>query len=189
MNAPQKPLASPLAEAKLMTDDEYYPHLLPKNIRPAVWRMKDVRPKLAELLKDPLKRADRRFLSLVNEDTPADNAGVLPGLFCGIQGINPGEHILPHRHNSFALYHIIAGSGYSVVEGTRIDWELGDTFLCPPWAFHEHINNGSEVAVQYVIQDMVARAYERNLMWEEPAGHFGHMVQGAFRPHNPDYDK
>ena len=190
MNAPLKPdVASPLAEAKLMTDDEYYPSLMPRNIRPAVWRLKDLEPKLEALLRDPLKRADRRFLSLVNGDTPAENPGVLPGLFCGIQGINPGEHILPHRHNSFALYHIMKGKGYSVVEGERIDWSQGDTFLCPPWAYHEHINDGTEVAIQYVIQDMVARAYERNLMWEEPKGHFGHMVQGGFRPHNPEYDK
>jgi gentisate 1,2-dioxygenase len=114
---------------------------------------------------------------------------VLPGLFCGIQGINPGEHILPHRHNSFALYHIMKGKGYSVVEGSRIDWSQGDTFLCPPWAYREHFNDGTEIAIQYVIQDMVARAYERNLMWEEPKGNFGHMVQGSFRPHNPEYDK
>jgi gentisate 1,2-dioxygenase len=120
------------AEAKLMTDDEYYPSLLPKNIRPAIWRLAELEPKLEALLKDPLKRADRRFLSLVNGDTPADNPGVLPGLFCGIQGINPGEHILPHRHNSFALYHIMKGKGYSVVEGSRIDWSQGDTSSARP---------------------------------------------------------
>lgn len=193
MNAPEKNAttgAAPerdgerMAEARLLSDDEYYPALNPRNIRPAKWAWKDVEPRLAALMRDPLKRADRRFVSLVNGDTPADNPGALPGIFIGIQGINPGEHIKPHRHNSFAIYHIVRGRGYSVVEGERIDWTQGDTFVCPAWAYHEHFNDGAEPAIQYVIQDMVGRAYERNLMWEEPQGHFGHMVKGGFRPHD-----
>ena len=186
MNAPDKPAArAPMADAVLMTDDEYYPALNPVNVRPAKWSWADVHPKLQKLMEDPLKRADRRFLALVNGDTPADNPGALPGIFIGIQGINPGEHIKPHRHNSFAIYHIMTGKGHSLVEGHRIEWQRGDTFVCPAWAYHEHFNDGTEEAIQYVIQDMVGRAYERNLMWEEPEGHFGHMVKGGFRPHDP----
>lgn len=202
MNAPEKkPLPegnrtaaapgsedSPLAEARWMTDDEYYPALLPKNVRPTVWKFSQMKPKIDELVADPLKRADRRFLALVNGDTGTENPGALPGIFLGIQAFKPGEHILPHRHNSFAIYHIMQGTGYSILEGERIDWEAGDTFACPAWAMHEHINNGTELAIQYVVQDMVGRAYERNLMWEEPVGHFGHMVKGGFRPHNPELD-
>ncbi len=177
---------APLAEALMMTDDEYYHVLMPKNVRPTIWKFKAMQPKIDALVADPLKRADRRFLSLVNGDTPKDNPGALPGIFLGIQAFKPGEHIQPHRHNSFAIYHIMQGTGYSVLEGERIDWEQGDTFVCPAWAMHEHFNTGTELAIQYVVQDMVGRAYERNLMWEEPVGHFGHMVQGGFRPHNPE---
>ena len=198
MNAPKsidtqqaEPLAesgreAPLAEALMMTDDEYYHVLMPKNVRPTAWRFKAMQPKIDALLADPLKRADRRFLSLVNGDTAKDNPGALPGIFLGIQAFKPGEHIMPHRHNSFAIYHIMQGKGYSIVEGEKIAWERGDTFVCPAWAMHEHFNDGEEIAIQYVVQDMVGRAYERNLMWEEPVGHFGHMVKGGFRPHNPE---
>jgi len=168
--------------AKLMTDDEYYPFLVKKNIRPALWRWADVRPKLEELAKDKLRRADRRFLALVNEDT-GEAGGVLPSIFLGIQIINPGEHIVPHRHNSYALYHIIQGEGYSIVSEHRFDWSRGDTFACSPWASHEHVNTGTEAAIQYVIQDMPARAMERNLMWEEPIGRMFHMVEGNL-PHS-----
>ena len=167
--------------AQLMTDDEYYPFLVKKNIRPAIWRWADARPKLEELSKDKLRRADRRFLSLVNSDT-GEAGGVLPSLFLGLQIINPGEHIVPHRHNSYALYHIIEGEGYSIVGEHRFDWSRGDTFACSPWASHEHVNIGTEQAVQYVIQDMPARAMERNLMWEEPIGKMFHMVEGNL-PH------
>jgi gentisate 1,2-dioxygenase len=167
--------------AQMMTDDEYYPFLVKKNIRPAIWRWADARPKLEELSKDKLRRADRRFLSLVNSDT-GEAGGVLPSLFLGLQIINPGEHIVPHRHNSYALYHIIEGEGYSIVGEHRFDWSRGDTFACSPWASHEHVNIGTEQAVQYVIQDMPARAMERNLMWEEPIGKMFHMVEGNL-PH------
>lgn len=167
--------------AQMMTDDEYYPFLVKKNIRPAIWRWADARPKLEELSKDKLRRADRRFLSLVNSDT-GEAGGVLPSLFLGLQIINPGEHIVPHRHNSYALYHILQGEGYSIVGEHRFDWSRGDTFACSPWASHEHVNVGTEPAIQYVIQDMPARAMERNLMWEEPIGKMFHMVEGNL-PH------
>ena len=32
--------------ALIMTDDEYYPFLVKKNIRPAIWRWADARPSL-----------------------------------------------------------------------------------------------------------------------------------------------
>jgi gentisate 1,2-dioxygenase len=168
--------------AKLMTDDEYYPFLVKKNIRPAMWRWADVQPALQEVAADPLRRADRRFVTAVNADT-GEMGGVLPSIFLGFQIINPGEHIVPHRHNSYALYHIIQGSGFSIVAGHKFEWTRGDTFACSPWASHEHYNSGDEQAIQYVIQDMPARAMERNLMWEEPIGRMFHMVEGNL-PHS-----
>ena len=171
--------------AELMTDDEYYPFLTKKNIRPAIWRWKDVTPRLQEVAADPLRRADRRFISLVNGDT-GDAGGAVPSAFVGIQILNPGEHILPHRHNSYAVYHIMQGSGYSILEGKKFEWEQRDTFACPAWAVHEHINTGEEQAIQYVFQDMPARAMERNLMWEEPIGHSFHMVEGNEAPHQEE---
>jgi len=168
--------------ARLMTDDEYYPYLAKPNVRPAIWRWRDVKPPLTEVAKDPLRRADRRFLSLVNSDT-GESGGALPSIFLGIQIINPGEHIVPHRHNSFAIYHIMEGEGFSVLEGDRYDWERGDTFVCPAWASHEHICTSETPAVQYVVQDMPLRAMERNLIWEEPLGRLFHMVEGNL-PHS-----
>lgn len=168
--------------AKYMTDDEYYPYLIKKNVRPAMWRWRDLKPQLDAVAKDPLRRADRRFVSLVNEDT-GDAGGALPSTFIGIQIFNPGEHIMPHRHSSFAIYHIVQGTGYSILDGEKFEWEKGDTFVCPPMALHEHINTGDEEAIQYVIQDMPARAMERNLIWEEPEGRVFHMVEGKGAPH------
>jgi gentisate 1,2-dioxygenase len=168
--------------ARFMTDDEYYPFLVKKNVRPAIWRWRDLEPRLNAVAKDKLRRADRRFIALVNSDT-GETGGVLPSLFLGVQIINPGEHIVPHRHNSYALYHILRGVGFSIVGEHKFEWSQGDTFACSPWASHEHFNSGDEPAVQYVVQDMPARAIERNLMWEEPIGRMFHMVEGN-RPHS-----
>jgi len=170
--------------ARFMTDDEYYPYLVKKNLRPAIWRWEDLKPRLDEVLKDPLRRADRRFISLVNSDT-GEAGGVFPSIFLGIQTFSPGEHIVPHRHNSYALYHVLQGEGYSVLDGQRFDWKTGDTFACPPMASHEHINTGDVAAIQYVIQDMPARAMDRNLIWEEPMGRVFHVVEGKM-PHQDD---
>jgi gentisate 1,2-dioxygenase len=167
--------------ARFMTDDEYYPFLVKRDVRPALWRWRDLEPRLAAVAKDRLRRADRRFIALVNSDT-GEAGGVLPSLFLGIQIINPGEHILPHRHNSYALYHIIRGVGFSIVGEHKFEWSRGDTFACSPWASHEHVNTGGEPAIQYVVQDMPARAMERNLMWEEPIGRMFHMIEGNL-PH------
>ena len=163
--------------AQFMTDDEYYPFLVKKNLRAAIWRWEDLKPRLDTVLQDPLRGADRRFIALVNGDT-GEAGGVFPSIFLGIQTFAPGEHIVAHRHNSYALYHIIQGEGYSVLDGQRFDWRRGDTFGCPPMASHEHVNTGHEPAIQYVIQDMPARAMDRNLIWEEPIGKVFHMVEG-----------
>ncbi|MEM7570302.1 MAG: cupin domain-containing protein, partial [Pseudomonadota bacterium] len=134
-----------------------------------------------EVAKDPLRRADRRFIALVNEDT-GEAGGALPSVFIGIQTFAPGEHIVPHRHNSYAVYHILQGTGYSILDGKKFRWKKGDTLVCPAMASHEHINDGEEQVIQYVFQDMPARAMERNLVWEEPIGRTFHMVEGN-QPH------
>jgi gentisate 1,2-dioxygenase len=173
--------AGPTPWGKFMTDDEYYPYLAKENLRPVMWRWQDLAPRLQEVAKDKLRRADRRFIALVNTDT-GECGGALPSVFIGIQIINPGEHIMAHRHNSYAIYHIVQGVGYSIVEGRKFEWSRGDTFVCPPMASHEHIATGTEQAIQYVIQDMPARIMERNLIWEEPIGRTFHMIKGQM-PH------
>ncbi len=179
------PVAEDTPWAQFMTDDEYYPFLVKKNLRPAMWRWRDLEPRLEEVRQDPLRRADRRFIALVHGDT-GEAGGAVPSVFIGIQTFNPGEHIVQHRHNSYAVYHIIQGTGYTILDGEKFEWERGDTIVCTPWAMHEHVNTGTEPAIQYVFQDMPARAMERNLMWEEPVGRFFHMVQEGGTPHSDD---
>src|SRR6185436_18462495 len=38
------------------------------------------------------------------------------------------------------LHQAAKGSGYSIVNGKRLDWTERDIFCVPSWAFHEHAN-------------------------------------------------
>jgi gentisate 1,2-dioxygenase len=77
---------------------------------------------------------------------------------------------------------VFEGSGYSVVNGMQYDWQQGDFFVIPSWAWHEHRNTSkSERALLFSIQDtpvMTALGMYR----EEPyTDHGGHQpVTGLF---------
>ena len=155
--------------AKVLTADEYFKVIRKKDTRAAFWKFKDVKDKLEELGKDPLREAERRFVTTVNSDTE-ELTGAVPFTFIGWQLIHPGEHVPAHRHNSFAIYHILEGEGYTDVEGKRYHWEKGDTLACPAWHYHEHFAEGEEDTLMYVVQDMPMLAASRTLFWEEPEG-------------------
>jgi gentisate 1,2-dioxygenase len=164
----------------ILTADEYFKLVRKQNVRPAFWKWRDVKAQLDQLGNEPLREAERRFCTTVNTDT-GELAGAAPFCFIGWQLIHPGEEVPNHRHNSFAVYHILQGSGFSVVEGTKYHWEKGDTLCCPAWAYHAHYAEGDEDTIMYVVQDMPMLAVSRTLFWEEPAGqeNIRHLVDGA----------
>ncbi len=57
-----------------------------------------------------------------------------------IGGILPGGRTRKHRHSYETIAYILKGKGYSVVDGTRVDWEAGDALLVPRWSWHQHFN-------------------------------------------------
>lgn len=168
------------AEARVITADEYFKRVRHTHVRGAKWAAEDWQKVLGELGKDPLRHAERRFVSLINEDH-GDLAGAGPGIFIGIQLVHPGEVVPNHRHNSIAIYHYLRGTGFTTVEDVRFPYKQGDTIVCPPWSYHTHEATGDEDTVMYVVQDMPDMAAKRTLFFEEPAGveNLRHMVQGT----------
>jgi gentisate 1,2-dioxygenase len=64
------------------------------------------------------------------------------------------EHTSAHRHTGSAVYHVVRGEGYTVIDGKRFSWSKGDIIALPPWALHEHANaSKTEDAVLFSIQD------------------------------------
>jgi gentisate 1,2-dioxygenase len=47
---------------------------------------------------------------------------------------------------------VFDGRGSSVIDGQRFDWERGDLFVVPTWAWHEHASAGGE-AILFSVQD------------------------------------
>lgn len=54
---------------------------------------------------------------------------------------------LGHRHTVEAVIHWMEGSGYSIIDGQRYDWEAGDFICVPMFAWHRHINTGDTPAL------------------------------------------
>jgi gentisate 1,2-dioxygenase len=85
---------------------------------------------------------------------PQTGGPVMPTMACCAQLLRPGEQTKAHRHTGSAVYHVVKGTGQSVVDGECFNWRRGDIIALPPWALHEHANaSASDDAVLFSIQD------------------------------------
>ncbi|MCH6544639.1 MAG: cupin domain-containing protein [Deltaproteobacteria bacterium] len=112
---------------------------------------------------------------------PNTGGPVLPTMGCYIQAIRAGVHTKAHRQVNSAVYHAFEGSGYTIINGQRFDWEQGDFFVVPPWAWHEHANEGQQESILFSIQDtpvMKALGLYREEPYQENGGH--QRVTGNF---------
>jgi gentisate 1,2-dioxygenase len=111
---------------------------------------------------------------------PATGGHVLPTIGCWMQMLRPGVHTQAHRHTTSQVYHVFRGRGSTIVDGVRLDWEPGDFFSLPPWAWHEHLNRSeSEEAILFSTTDApVIEAI--NLYTEEPHPDGQQQVTGEY---------
>lgn len=84
---------------------------------------------------------------------PVTGGPVLPTMACYAQLLAPGLHTAAHRHTSSAVYHVLGGSGTTVIDGVAIKWQERDTFALPGWAVHEHISDSAEPALLFSFTD------------------------------------
>ena len=100
--------------------------------------------------KTVLKRADVKMV-----DVPSRR--MRRGVFAGWDGDRPTKnldatvHELPaettttiHRHSWDAIMYIESGSGWTEIDGQRIEWRPWDTLHLPAWAWHRHGNEHAE---------------------------------------------
>ena len=110
---------------------------------PAIWRWADVLPLLTEsgsLI--TAEEAVRRVLILENPAMRGQSL-ITPSLYAGLQLILPGEVAPAHRHTQSAMRFVVDGRGaYTAVEGERATMQPGDFLITPPWAWHDHGNQG-----------------------------------------------
>lgn len=86
---------------------------------------------------------------------PATNGSVMQTMGASMQMLRPGEKTKAHRHTGSFLYHVAKGSGYSIIDGRRFDWNEHDIFCVPSWAWHEHANaSDNDDACLFCLSDM-----------------------------------
>jgi gentisate 1,2-dioxygenase len=57
----------------------------------------------------------------------------------------PGVHTDRHRHAERVM-HVMTGTGHSIIDGERYDWEPGDSIHIKAGFWHQHFNTGTEPA-------------------------------------------
>ena len=68
--------------------------------------------------------------------------------------LGPGEDQAAHTHNAVAVSLAIASDRcYSMVDGTRKDWQQFATLVTPPASVHSHHNRGAARASWLIVQD------------------------------------
>lgn len=81
--------------------------------------------------------------------------GKLRALEAHISELPPGKATKMYRHTCEALFYILVGRGYSIVqeEGQpekRVEWEAGDLFFTRMFTWHKHVNADADQPVRYL---------------------------------------
>ena len=86
---------------------------------------------------------------------PITGGHTFPNMAVSLQRLRPGEHTRTHRHNHSTVYNAAKGSGFTIVDGVRMDWNLHDIFCVPSGAWHEHGNSSdSDDAVLFSVSNL-----------------------------------
>ena len=106
---------------------------------------------------------------------PHTGRPVMDTMTAWIQMLRPGKYTQAHRQVNSAVYHVFEGRGATIIGGVRFDWQQGDIFVIPSWAYHEHMNESkTERAILFSIQDtpvLVALGKYREEALAENGGH------------------
>ena len=117
------------------------------------YRYADVRETLdlMERSGDAASEEEGVMLDYIN---PLTGGPSLPTIDAHAQLIRPGEHTRAVRDTASRIYHVIEGRGTSIIGGETLEWEKGDTFCAPTWAWREHsVPSDAATAVLFSFDD------------------------------------
>ncbi|MGH9021719.1 MAG: cupin domain-containing protein [Acidimicrobiia bacterium] len=117
--------AVPLDAGREVRSDPYSPLL--------VYRRQDTDAALAALVEErPGPMVSMEFVS------PLTGGSVMPTLGCEMHRLVPGRRSAPSRRTGSSIFVAYRGSGSTVMNGQRFDWQTGDLFAVPSWALVDH---------------------------------------------------
>jgi gentisate 1,2-dioxygenase len=91
---------------------------------------------------------------LVEFVNPVNGWPVFPTLTYKAQLLRPGEQTQLFRHTASTVYTVLAGRGYTDVNGRRLDWERNDILVVPANMWRRHVNlDTTAEAVLYSLTD------------------------------------
>lgn len=93
------------------------------------------------LQESPARRGRRGVYAGWDGDRPTKN------LDATLHELDPGVTTTIHRHSWDAILFVESGSGWTEIDGQRIEWKPWDTLHLPSWAWHRSGNDGDKPAV------------------------------------------
>ncbi|MBI2818466.1 MAG: cupin domain-containing protein [Acidobacteria bacterium] len=140
-----------------------------------VWayRWSDAREALHTLARS--SEPDAFHAHLLRYANPATGGEILPTMGCRLQLIPQGFCTQAHRSTTSAVCHVAEGGGYSILNGTRFDWEKGDTFAMPIWCWQEHAAPDGDAVLFFITDEPILAPL--GLVRSQPfTGNSGHQT-------------
>jgi quercetin dioxygenase-like cupin family protein len=131
------------------------------------------------------------WILMGGSESPSDETNGFVSKAVSISNIfEESPHSSSHRHtHTEAMLYALEGHGYSLIDGTRYDWEAGDAVHIPPrMTLHEHLNDSDErtrtLRIEFGIRyfyESLWRGYEKIKDRTESHGHAKDEGQAAKR--------
>lgn len=87
-----------------------------------------------------LRATERRWERNVQRLVDPQNGFEDRAIAAFLRRLPPGERSEIHRHSFEAIGYVLAGRGFEIHDGERIDWAEGDVVFIPPNVWHQHCN-------------------------------------------------
>lgn len=87
---------------------------------------------------------------------PMTSGSVFPTLSYRAQLLKSGQATADFRHSASQYFFVLQGSGHSMIDGQRYDWEKNDFFVVPSHSWRSHAVTGNEDAILYSVTDAPA---------------------------------
>ncbi|KAF2999655.1 hypothetical protein E8E13_000260 [Curvularia kusanoi] len=83
----------------------------------------------------------------------ADESEVSRTLGAAALRVAAGRHTATIQETASSVFHVIEGSGSSIIAGKKFGWTKGDTFCVPAWHEYQHHAMGNETVYLYRVHD------------------------------------
>jgi gentisate 1,2-dioxygenase len=115
---------------------------------PVIITREEIDAECARLAALPRPADGRRQSLLVHPMANPATPGLAPGIRVTLSVLKPGESSAPMRHNATEVNFCIRGSGYTLINGKRIDFDLHDVWNSPSYVIQSHFNDTDELQVR-----------------------------------------